>query len=150
MGFMQCCTNCNFRRLNSQARSEYPRLQQGGTIHKHILSGSKVSIRSALISAVLRRTIKKQLDSLEDVVQFRENMAKSEGLSAKTPDNVIVTPLNIPCTSGASIPCEWVQMEEASTKPVLLYFHGGCYVFCLLYTSPSPRDRTRSRMPSSA
>ena len=24
------------------------------------------------------------------------------------------------------------------------------YMFCLLYTSPSPRDRTRSRMPSSA
>ena len=27
---------------------------------------------------------------------------------------------------------------------------GGPLVFCLLYTSPSPRDRTRSRMPSSA
>ena len=28
----------------------------------------------------------------------------------------------------------------------------GCrlYLDCLLYTSPSPRDRTRSRMPSSA
>ena len=25
-----------------------------------------------------------------------------------------------------------------------------CYDSCLLYTSPSPRDRTRSRMPSSA
>ena len=25
-----------------------------------------------------------------------------------------------------------------------------CYITCLLYTSPSPRDRTRSRMPSSA
>ena len=24
------------------------------------------------------------------------------------------------------------------------------YTICLLYTSPSPRDRTRSRMPSSA
>ena len=24
------------------------------------------------------------------------------------------------------------------------------YTVCLLYTSPSPRDRTRSRMPSSA
>ena len=24
------------------------------------------------------------------------------------------------------------------------------YAACLLYTSPSPRDRTRSRMPSSA
>ena len=26
----------------------------------------------------------------------------------------------------------------------------GLVTFCLLYTSPSPRDRTRSRMPSSA
>ena len=26
----------------------------------------------------------------------------------------------------------------------------GLDIFCLLYTSPSPRDRTRSRMPSSA
>ena len=26
----------------------------------------------------------------------------------------------------------------------------GCRYTCLLYTSPSPRDRTRSRMPSSA
>ena len=26
----------------------------------------------------------------------------------------------------------------------------GSVTFCLLYTSPSPRDRTRSRMPSSA
>src|SRR5665811_200192 len=25
-----------------------------------------------------------------------------------------------------------------------------CFTSCLLYTSPSPRDRTRSRMPSSA
>ena len=26
----------------------------------------------------------------------------------------------------------------------------GLFEYCLLYTSPSPRDRTRSRMPSSA
>ena len=26
----------------------------------------------------------------------------------------------------------------------------GGFSYCLLYTSPSPRDRTRSRMPSSA
>ena len=31
-----------------------------------------------------------------------------------------------------------------------LYQHGSKYTACLLYTSPSPRDRTRSRMPSSA
>ena len=28
--------------------------------------------------------------------------------------------------------------------------HNKLIIACLLYTSPSPRDRTRSRMPSSA
>jgi methionyl-tRNA formyltransferase len=32
--------------------------------------------------------------------------------------------------------------------PIVAY--GGLIPRCLLYTSPSPRDRTRSRMPSSA
>ena len=37
-------------------------------------------------------------------------------------------------------------MKELYGRPnVILMPH-----FCLLYTSPSPRDRTRSRMPSSA
>ena len=46
--------------------------------------------------------------------------------------------------------------ESVEGKPdVLIYKEGEAYkvtVFrrCLLYTSPSPRDRTRSRMPSSA
>ena len=31
-----------------------------------------------------------------------------------------------------------------------LVFALGAIIGCLLYTSPSPRDRTRSRMPSSA
>ena len=38
-------------------------------------------------------------------------------------------------------------------KPIEVFIvAGGIYLFmtCLLYTSPSPRDRTRSRMPSSA
>ena len=37
------------------------------------------------------------------------------------------------------------MLEESLEKLI-----GGEYWICLLYTSPSPRDRTRSRMPSSA
>ena len=37
-----------------------------------------------------------------------------------------------------------VRISDFRGKLVALYFG------CLLYTSPSPRDRTRSRMPSSA
>ena len=49
-----------------------------------------------------------------------------------------------------------LEFKEKNSKPVKnLYARLGnkgpnfCYA-CLLYTSPSPRDRTRSRMPSSA
>ena len=37
------------------------------------------------------------------------------------------------------------------TSPAEVAWYGlGYDIYCLLYTSPSPRDRTRSRMPSSA
>ena len=41
-----------------------------------------------------------------------------------------------------------VALAEGQPKHDALKF--ACAVGCLLYTSPSPRDRTRSRMPSSA
>ena len=44
-------------------------------------------------------------------------------------------------TSGGNVPLDCVVQN-------VLYIRELCD--CLLYTSPSPRDRTRSRMPSSA
>ena len=38
----------------------------------------------------------------------------------------------------------------ANTLPVVVANFVAVGIICLLYTSPSPRDRTRSRMPSSA
>ena len=38
------------------------------------------------------------------------------------------------------------EFKKLSNPPITVYDTSGC----LLYTSPSPRDRTRSRMPSSA
>ena len=49
-------------------------------------------------------------------------------LSVKTEDSEIIEP----------IPTETEDSEKAESIP------------CLLYTSPSPRDRQKSRMPSSA
>ena len=39
--------------------------------------------------------------------------------------------------------------EQALCHAEAIAVHGQTEI-CLLYTSPSPRDRTRSRMPSSA
>ena len=49
-----------------------------------------------------------------------------------------------PCTDiNMAAPTDWIVNSAMSTIPIKI--NG-----CLLYTSPSPRDRTRSRMPSSA
>ena len=43
-----------------------------------------------------------------------------------------------------------IQSNKIESNIQLDDFTPGIYNVCLLYTSPSPRDRTRSRMPSSA
>ena len=42
------------------------------------------------------------------------------------------------------------RMPEVSKVITSPYSHGDIRIFCLLYTSPSPRDLRASRMPSSA
>ena len=53
-----------------------------------------------------------------------------------------------------SIFYEWMKNLKIDKKPDAIKLVGSMagyqYNDCLLYTSPSPRDRTRSRMPSSA
>ena len=53
--------------------------------------------------------------------------------------------------------CKWTDAEVKQLVAALQYAHAEGATsqaeqlnLCLLYTSPSPRDRTRSRMPSSA
>ena len=48
------------------------------------------------------------------------------------------------------VPCATVAVLEMSDSPVHVHASTLEYYICLLYTSPSPRDATLSRMPSSA
>ena len=48
------------------------------------------------------------------------------------------------------VPPQNIQAEEAVLGGILLDPDAIGRIACLLYTTPSPRDRTRSRMPSSA
>ena len=62
------------------------------------------------------------------------------------------TPLPYPYDEAANADKE-VAAAKAKAKAQhkrLIVDMGGNWCPCLLYTSPSPRDRTRSRMPSSA
>ena len=57
------------------------------------------------------------------------------------------TPVTITgATSGVKAQVIGVKAGTSTTQPVLFIQ----YIACLLYTSPSPRDKRQSRMPSSA
>ena len=53
-------------------------------------------------------------------------------------------------TSGVDIKAGNEFVERLKLKVPTIGGFGGMFKVCLLYTSPSPRDGCRSRMPSSA
>ena len=74
--------------------------------------------------------------------------------------DVMIDLANMPNSNPAHVKA-WMnvllheQLDDVEIKPQLVATLFRKYMFedpflCLLYTSPSPRDRTRSRMPSSA
>ena len=57
------------------------------------------------------------------------------------------------CSSGTSLATtksSKISIQRLLVVKLGLEIRGNTIAVCLLYTSPSPRDRTRSRMPSSA
>ena len=69
-----------------------------------------------------------------------------------TPDVFMGVPFLANPQTGVLYPLNWLVTPWPA--PIAVKISLGLHAFvawlCLLYTSPSPRDRTRSRMPSSA
>ena len=89
-----------------------------------------------------------------------ELMLKTEGFNVYTTDlgeegvdlgklydyDIILLDLNLPDMPGFDV-LKTLRMAKVNTPIFIL---SGTSDICLLYTSPSPRDATLSRMPSSA
>ena len=89
-------------------------------------------------------------DSTNAVIQTYDNLY---GIIGTSPSVSAVPTGGIIMWSGSigSIPSGYVLCDGQNGTPNLKdSFVVGSGNTCLLYTSPSPRDRTRSRMPSSA
>ena len=81
-----------------------------------------------------------ELDQVDEIYRFRissiePNLLKNETIDFVAQSNKFVPHFHIPLQSGSNKTL--AQMKRR-------------YRNCLLYTSPSPRDRQKSRMPSSA
>ena len=71
------------------------------------------------------------------------------GPDEQVSDRVLTLPNALSALRLVGVPVFlWAILTERDGLAIVLLMASG--LTCLLYTSPSPRDRTRSRMPSSA
>ena len=85
-----------------------------------------------------------QLAQLGTTPLFAASFILTKKLTETDSNTVIVAVLSLVCTITLMIPAVFYWVPVSMREYVLLF------LTCLLYTSPSPRDATLSRMPSSA
>ena len=113
-------------------------------------SSSKIDLNLVEIPQAMQR--------LEGVVKELEDSAYSNVNKILTFDDISLAVEDADwCLLVGSIPRGIVfKGKEIKERADLLQINGGIFtkqgqaIGCLLYTSPSPRDRQKSRMPSSA
>ena len=100
---------------------------------------SGIAVKDGLVQVSIETTPEK-IEEMEKVRQICEK--KISEIPEVLNTTVVLTSERPPQASTANPP------KNTPTKNLTL--PGVESIICLLYTSPSPRDRTRSRMPSSA
>ena len=85
---------------------------------------------------------------LDQVESF--GRAKAEMGASGSSLSLSLSRVGLPCASDSQIKSRVRSAENYYARFDNVFTGPGRVSNCLLYTSPSPRDRTRSRMPSSA
>ena len=108
----------------------------------------------------MRRSVKNALRLFvnvlkNEVVMLQEPIIKLENISMQFPGVLANDRVSLDIKKGEVFALVGENGAGKSTLMNILYgLHtptdGSVYINCLLYTSPSPRDRQKSRMPSSA
>ena len=71
----------------------------------------------------------------------------TEALSDESIKGMVITSGKIDFSGGMDLSTLEALKRNSGSNPASKIFE---FIICLLYTSPSPRDRQKSRMPSSA
>ena len=84
------------------------------------------------------------LKCMTDLNRIAQEIRNYEGVKRKNPIKYLINQFKPFSNYGNTV------IDFGDDAAVLKFDNNYLLLACLLYTSPSPRDRTRSRMPSSA
>ena len=106
-----------------------------GTTYEYVDPGTRIVVASAVDTAG-SATADTTMDFTVNNAEFSKNASVSALVTGE--------PFG---WNGNYVMNDMVTTGQVRNRPIITFTNGTA---CLLYTSPSPRDRTRSRMPSSA
>ena len=146
-----------FESLTDRFEGIFTKLRGKGKLSEADVDEVLREIRLALLEADVNLSVVKTLQG-----RIRERAVGEELSGALNPAQQVVKIVNEELT--ATLGGEAIRISFASKPPTVVLMAGlqgsgkttnsaklaRWFKACLLYTSPSPRDRTRSRMPSSA
>ena len=113
--------------------------EEDGVGHCASIDGAGVSPRSAVCGVDF---------AVLGVDRVVAGEAEQEVLAPASSENVVTSLVEVTVAEDAVV--AGASREPVVAEATIENIDPGRISDCLLYTSPSPRDRTRSRMPSSA
>ena len=126
--------------VEKRSQGTAPLAESKGQIERVVRNRKKVDLAATKLQAVQR-----EISAGTSLQQAAQNA----GLERRTPDAFARTGAVPGLGRNNAVIATAFRLDKDQLSEVIKISEGG-YQGCLLYTSPSPRDRTRSRMPSSA
>ena len=114
------------------------KISQVGLISLYILTISCVFIESGEKELLNNQNDKKKMSTSESIYNIKVNKLDGTSIDLKEFKGKKMLFVNVASKCGYTP--QYAELQELYDQ----------YSDCLLYTSPSPRDRQKSRMPSSA
>ena len=147
VNFLQPSNSAEFAKINKNINNQNPKFLRSTPLSEKILSSTLKSFNDKISS---ENSLKKNFDSflVAKVEKQQELIIQSDKQSEI--NDVIYAEGNVSVSFGGKLLRADNLIYDKSNKQINAKGNIVLVLGCLLYTSPSPRDKRQSRMPSSA
>ena len=134
-----------FESLSERLSGILDSLTRRGALSEANVDEALREVRRALLEADVALDVARAF-----IEQVKKRAVGVDVIKSVTPGQMVVKIVHDELISTLGSDAQPVDLNAPAPVAIMMVGLQGSGKTCLLYTSPSPRDRTRSRMPSSA